>query len=90
MEWKVATPAGTAESVHLERNMWSSTYFRKEPEFVAYLNLCPVIGNLSDKAAMIISFALFGFANLSSMSILIGGLGGIALDKRSTIAGRFF
>ncbi len=55
-------------------------------EFVAYSNFGPVIGDFSDKAAMIISFALCGFANLSSMAILIGGLGGIAPAKRSTIA----
>ena len=55
-------------------------------EFVAYSNFGPVIGEFSDKAAMIISFALCGFANLSSMAILIGGLGGIAPAKRSTIA----
>jgi len=55
-------------------------------EFVAYSNFGPVIGDFSDKAAMIISFALCGFANFSSMAILIGGLGGLAPAKRSTIA----
>ncbi|WP_341320792.1 NupC/NupG family nucleoside CNT transporter [Solibacillus sp. FSL H8-0523] len=55
-------------------------------EFVAYSNFGPVIGELSDKTGIIISFALCGFANLSSMGILIGGLGGMAPDKRSLIA----
>lgn len=55
-------------------------------EFVAYSNFGPVIGEFSDKTAIIISFALCGFANLSSMGILIGGLGGMAPDKRSMIA----
>ena len=55
-------------------------------EFVAYSNFGPVIGEFSDKTGIIISFALCGFANLSSMGILIGGLGGMAPDKRSTIA----
>ncbi|MER1956381.1 MAG: NupC/NupG family nucleoside CNT transporter [Solibacillus sp.] len=55
-------------------------------EFVAYSNFGPVIGELSDKTGIIISFALCGFANLSSMGILIGGLGGMAPDKRSMIA----
>src|SRR5690606_1103256 len=55
-------------------------------EFVAYSNFGPVIGELSDKTAIIISFALCGFANLSSMGILIGGLGGMAPDKRPMIA----
>ncbi|MEK3766505.1 MULTISPECIES: NupC/NupG family nucleoside CNT transporter [unclassified Solibacillus] len=55
-------------------------------EFVAYSNFGPVIGEFSDKTAIIISFALCGFANLSSMGILIGGLGGMAPEKRSMIA----
>lgn len=55
-------------------------------EFVAYSNFGPMIGEFSDKTAIIISFALCGFANLSSMGILIGGLGGMAPDKRSMIA----
>ncbi|MGN7476743.1 NupC/NupG family nucleoside CNT transporter [Solibacillus silvestris] len=55
-------------------------------EFVAYSNFGPIIGELTDKTAIIISFALCGFANLSSMGILIGGLGGMAPEKRSMIA----
>lgn len=55
-------------------------------EFVAYSNFGPVIDTLSPKTGIIISFALCGFANLSSMAILIGGLGAMAPEKRSTIA----
>lgn len=55
-------------------------------EFVAYSNFGPIIGEFTDKTAIIISFALCGFANLSSMGILIGGLGGMAPEKRSMIA----
>ena len=55
-------------------------------EFVAYSNFGPVIGEFSDKTAIIISFALCGFANLSSMGILIGGLGGMAPEKRTMIS----
>ena len=55
-------------------------------EFVAYSNFGPVIGEFSEKTGIIISFALCGFANLSSMGILIGGLGGMAPDKRPVIA----
>ena len=55
-------------------------------EFVAYSNFGPVIGEFSDKTGIIISFALCGFANLSSMGILIGGLGGMAPSKRPMIA----
>lgn len=55
-------------------------------EFVAYTNFAPEIANLTDKTVMIISFALCGFANLSSMAILIGGLGQMAPEKRPVIA----
>lgn len=55
-------------------------------EFVAYSNFAPEIPTLSDKTAMIISFALCGFANLSSMAILIGGLGSMAPERRPIIA----
>jgi concentrative nucleoside transporter, CNT family len=55
-------------------------------EFVAFSNFGPVIGEFSEKTGIIISFALCGFANLSSLGILIGGLGGMAPNKRSVIA----
>jgi concentrative nucleoside transporter, CNT family len=55
-------------------------------EFVAYSNFGPVIDTMSEKTGIIISFALCGFANLSSMAILIGGLGSMAPSKRSVIA----
>ncbi|WP_078409593.1 NupC/NupG family nucleoside CNT transporter [Priestia abyssalis] len=55
-------------------------------EFVAYSSFAPQIDNLSDKTVAIISFALCGFANLSSLAILLGGLGGMAPSRRSDIA----
>ncbi|MFP3916996.1 NupC/NupG family nucleoside CNT transporter [Lysinibacillus telephonicus] len=55
-------------------------------EFVAYSNFAPEITNLSEKTVMIVSFALCGFANLSSMAILIGGLGAMAPSRRPIIA----
>ena len=60
-------------------------------EFVAYLNLAPYLvegaaGALSPKTAAIVSFALCGFANLSSIAILLGGLGGMAPSRRKDIA----
>lgn len=55
-------------------------------EFVAYSNFGPVIDTLSPKTGIIISFALCGFANLSSMAILIGGLGSMAPSRRPVIA----
>ncbi len=55
-------------------------------EFVAYSSFGPQIGELSAKTVAIISFALCGFANVSSMGILLGGLGSLAPERRSDIA----
>ena len=60
-------------------------------EFVDYLNFAPYLGDapavvLTEKTKAIISFALCGFANLSSIAILLGGLGSIAPNRRSDIA----
>lgn len=41
---------------------------------------------LSEHTKAIISFALCGFANLSSVAILLGGLGGMAPNRRSDVA----
>ncbi len=41
---------------------------------------------LSDHTKAIISFALCGFANLSSVAVLLGGLGGMAPNRRGDIA----
>lgn len=55
-------------------------------EMVAYVSFVPEMIQLSDKANMIISFALCGFANIGSTAILIGTIGGMAPNKRSTVA----
>ncbi|PJK17281.1 NupC/NupG family nucleoside CNT transporter [Chryseomicrobium excrementi] len=55
-------------------------------EFVAYSSFAPEIANLSPKTVLIVSFALCGFANLSSMAILLGGLGALAPNRRPDIA----
>lgn len=57
-------------------------------EFIAYLNLSQLIptGVLSEKAVIISTYALCGFANFSSIAIQIGGIGGIAPDRRSDLA----
>lgn len=54
-------------------------------EFVAYSNF-GAIGEFSKKTATIISFALCGFANFSSIAIMLGTLGGLAPSRRSDIA----
>ena len=55
-------------------------------EFVAFADFAPQIGDFSPKTAAIITFALTGFANLGSLGILLGGLGGIAPGRRRDIA----
>lgn len=55
-------------------------------EFVAYTSFAPEIPDLSPKTVIVVSFALCGFANLSSLAILLGGLGGLAPDRRPDIA----
>ncbi|HDZ48160.1 hypothetical protein LCGC14_0026240 [marine sediment metagenome] len=83
--WEEATLAGSFIGQKLVVN-----------EFVAYINLAPYIegeqvvaatGQLMTPHTMaILSFALCGFANLSSIAILLGGLGSIAPTRRKEIA----
>ncbi len=54
-------------------------------EFVAYKALLDD-GSLSPISEGIVTFALCGFANLSSIAILLGGLGGMAPSRRPDIA----
>ena len=55
-------------------------------EFVAYAHMNEIQDSLSPKALLISTYALCGFANFSSIAIQIGGIGGIAPDRRSDLA----
>lgn len=55
-------------------------------EFVAYYSLTGFMDSLSDKTVIIMSYALCGFANFSSIGIQIGGIGGIAPNRRADLA----
>lgn len=55
-------------------------------EFVAFSDFAPRAEDFSEKSQAVITFALTGFANLGSLAILLGGLGGIAPTQRSIIA----
>jgi len=57
-------------------------------EFVAYLDLGAQIknGTISHRAAQIATYSLCGFANLPSIAIQIGGLSGMAPERRSDFA----
>lgn len=61
-------------------------------EFVAYVQLGEILqGNvpgvtLGPQGALIATYALCGFANFSSIAIQIGGIGGIAPERRADLA----
>ena len=55
-------------------------------EFVAYLAYSEIEETLSPLSQGIVIFALCGFANLSSIAILLGGLGAIAPSRRDDIS----
>lgn len=55
-------------------------------EFVAFTNFGPEVDSFSPRTQAITTFALTGFANLSSLGILLGGLGSMAPSRRKDIA----
>lgn len=56
-------------------------------EFVAYAKLFNLAaGTLSPHSMMVVTFALCGFANLSSIAILMGGFGVLVPERRHLIA----
>jgi concentrative nucleoside transporter, CNT family len=65
-------------------------------EFIAYLDLKTLIDNaksadltlprISERAILITTYALCGFANIGSIGIQIGGIGSIAPDRQKDLA----
>ncbi|ADK29786.1 NupC/NupG family nucleoside CNT transporter [Corynebacterium pseudotuberculosis] len=55
-------------------------------EFVGYTSFGANLENLSPKSIMISTFALAGFANISSIAIQIGALGGLVPERRGEVA----
>ncbi|KKA46143.1 MULTISPECIES: NupC/NupG family nucleoside CNT transporter [unclassified Salinivibrio] len=55
-------------------------------EFVAFADFMNLKGQLSAHSQAIVTFALCGFANLTSIAMLMGGLGGIVPERRGDIA----
>ena len=53
-------------------------------EFVAFTSMSPLLPELSAKTTAIVTFC--GFANISSIAILIGGIGGMAPNRKHDIA----
>ncbi|TEW53708.1 NupC/NupG family nucleoside CNT transporter [Psychromonas sp. RZ22] len=73
--WSEATQAGSLLGQKLVVN-----------EFVAYIDFISIKESLSEHSQVILTVALCGFANLSSMAILLGGLGVLAPSRRADIA----
>jgi CNT family concentrative nucleoside transporter len=55
-------------------------------EFVAFVDLGKVRGGMENKSFVISTFALCGFANLSSIAVQIGGIGALAPSRKSDLA----
>ena len=73
--WSEATDAGSYVGQKVVVN-----------EFVAFSNFAPNVADFSQRTQAIVTFALTGFANLGSLGILLGGLGGMAPKRRGEIA----
>ncbi|MDH3984009.1 MAG: NupC/NupG family nucleoside CNT transporter, partial [Gammaproteobacteria bacterium] len=54
-------------------------------EFVAFSHLNEYLGGMSPRTIAVVTFSLCGFANLSSIAILLGGLGVLVPEKRDLI-----
>ena len=55
-------------------------------EFIAYKQLGPLQASLDPRSFTIATYALCGFANLSSIAIQIGGIGALAPTRKSDLA----
>jgi len=57
-------------------------------EFLAYQQLAELVRQqaVSTRSAVIASYALCGFANFGSLAILLGGIGGLAPERRPEVA----
>ena len=79
--WLMGIPPGEC---HLAGEMLGTKMVVNE--FVAYDQLAAAKGQLSPRSFTIMTYALCGFANFSSIGIQLGGIGGIAPDRRSDLA----
>lgn len=77
IEWSDATTMGSLLGTKIVLN-----------EFVAYLKLADEVNaaSISPKTIVMATFALCGFANFSSIAIQIGGIGGLAPDRKADLA----
>jgi concentrative nucleoside transporter, CNT family len=75
VSWKDANTVGSLLGTRLVLN-----------EFVSFLQLGPLKAQLDPRSFTIATYALCGFANLSSIAIQIGGIGALAPSRKSDIA----
>ncbi|MBI4873941.1 MAG: NupC/NupG family nucleoside CNT transporter [Acidobacteria bacterium] len=75
VSWKDAQTVGNLLGTRLVLN-----------EFVAFLQLGPIRGQLDPRSFTIATYALCGFANFSSIAIQIGGIGALAPGRKSDLA----
>ena len=73
--WKDAAAIGDLLGTRLVAN-----------EFLAFLKLGPMKDSLDPRSFVIATYALCGFANLSSIAIQIGGIGALAPNRKSDLA----
>ncbi len=73
--WAEATQAGSLIGQKLVIN-----------EFYAYVSFIQIKDTLSPYTQLVVTFALCGFSNLSSIAILLGGLGAVVPSRRHDIA----
>ena len=75
VSWKDAFDVGNLLGTRLVLN-----------EFVAFMQLGPMRSTLDPRSFTIATYALCGFANFSSIAIQIGGIGGLAPNRKSDLA----
>ncbi len=75
MPWSEAAIAGSLIGQKLVLN-----------EFVAYVDFLARMDDMQPITQAIVTFALCGFANFSSIAILLGGLGALAPTRRHDIS----
>ena len=86
LAWVMGVPWSDAEVAgHMIGIKLTVNEFVGYSEFSTYLGINPPV-ELSDKTKAIITFALCGFANFGSIAVLIGGVGGMAPNRRGDIA----
>ena len=55
-------------------------------EFIAYLELAKLTDTLNPRSSIILSYALCGFANFSSIAIQIGGIGPLIPERKKRLS----